>query len=69
VVKSQKTTATVAKKSEIYEVRCGNCGKKMFEYDIFIPKTPKKGIDKSEKKVYNIRKKCTRCAVYNEITI
>ena len=69
MVKGQKVASTIAKKAEIFEVRCGNCGKKLFEYDISVPKSNKKGIDKTEKRVYNIRKKCTRCAAYNEITI
>ena len=69
MVNGKKVSSILAQKGEIYEVRCGNCGKKLFEFDNFIPKNSKKGIDKSIKKAYNIRKKCTRCAVYNEITI
>lgn len=69
MVNKQKVASNVVQKGEIYEVRCGNCGKKLFEYDILTPKNTKKGIDKSAKILYNIRKKCTRCAAYNEITV
>lgn len=69
MVISQKVASNIVEKGDIFEVRCGNCGKKLFEFERIIPKTGKKGIDKSPKKVYNIRKKCTRCAAYNEITV
>ena len=69
MVISQKVVSNIVEKGDIFEVRCGNCGKKLFEFDKNIPKTGKKGIDKSVKTIYNIRKKCTRCAAYNEIKI
>ncbi len=69
MVRGQKVVSNIVEKGDICEVRCGNCGKKLFEFDKIIPKNGKKGVDKPAKILYNIRKKCTRCAAYNEITI
>lgn len=69
MVRSKIIKAILSENGEKNDVRCGNCGKKLLEFEKKIQKNSKKVLTNTKKSDNIINVKCTRCAFTNSFLI